>query len=313
MKGRFAPSPTGRMHLGNLWVAILSYLSTRRQKGQFVIRIEDIDRQRSKQEFSELMLDDLEWLGFEWDEGPRVSNNDKQYYQSYRGHYYESQLNEWSSKDIIYPCYCNRSRLQTIMSAPHFGELIPIYDGRCRDAGVKIFNEIAHKKVPSYRLKVKSCLIEYIDFWQGLVSVHIEEGLHDFILKRSDGMYAYHLASVLDDIAMGITEVLRGCDLLEPTVFQIYLYQLLGKKVPVYKHAPLLMDTHGHRLSKRQQSITIQELRQMGYSSHQIIGLLVEKTKLVDSRYVSSSGISLDELLDVSLDQDVLKKSTVIL
>ena len=132
MKGRFAPSPTGYIHLGNVWIALLSYVSTKQQKGQYVVRMEDIDTQRSKRELGEALLDDLEWLGFEWDEGPRVGGPESTYWQRERQTYYRDILEHLALEKLIYPCFCNRARLQSIASAPHAGEVVHRYDGKCR-------------------------------------------------------------------------------------------------------------------------------------------------------------------------------------
>ena len=259
MKGRFAPSPTGYIHLGNVWIALLSYISTRQQKGTYVVRMEDIDLQRSKRELGEALLDDLEWLGFEWDEGPRIGGPESTYWQSERQEYYANILECLELEKLIYPCFCNRARLQSIASAPHVGEVIHRYDGHCRHIDEEEVKMLSAEKDPSLRLSIDSCDIEFIDRWQGVQHIHLESELDDYVLRRGDGMYAYNLAVVLDDIAMGITEVIRGDDLLDTTGQQIYLYKTLQQclyskniKVPSYGHAPLLIDSEGHRLSKRE-------------------------------------------------------------
>ena len=264
MKGRFAPSPTGYIHLGNVWIALLSYISTRQQKGKYVVRMEDIDLQRSKRELGEALLDDLEWLGFEWDEGPRVGGPEVSYWQSERQTYYADILESLALEKLIYPCFCNRARLQSIASAPHVGEVVHRYDGKCRHLSKNAVDELSSIKEPSLRLAIDSCNLEFDDRWQGTQHIHLEGELDDYVLRRGDGMYAYNLAVVLDDIAMGITEVIRGDDLLDTTGQQLYLYNKLQQcyphkyiEVPKYGHAPLLVDADGNRLSKRQKSITI--------------------------------------------------------
>ena len=247
MKGRFAPSPTGYIHLGNVWIALLSYVSTKQQKGQYVVRMEDIDIQRSKRELGEALLDDLEWLGFEWDEGPRVGGPESTYWQSERQTYYGEILEHLASEKLIYPCFCNRTRLQSIASAPHVGDVIHRYDGHCRHLEDKLIKEFMTSKEPSLRLAVKSCDIDFVDRWQGFQHFHLEGELDDYVLRRGDGMYAYNLAVVLDDIAMGITEVIRGDDLLETTGQQIYLYKTLQSsftskniQIPSYGHCSII-------------------------------------------------------------------------
>lgn len=313
MKGRFAPSPTGHIHLGNVWIALLSYLSCKAQGGDFILRIEDIDKQRSKPELGQALLDDLEWLGFSWDQGPRVSQSDDMYWQSHRDAIYDEQITKWLKSGDIYPCFCNRARLQAVMSAPHVGDTPIMYDGHCRYLTKVEQEQLQLEKEPSYRLKVKDRIISFDDKYKGHQSFSIKAGIDDFVVKRADQMFAYNLAVVLDDIAMGVTEVIRGMDLLETTALQVYLYDLLGKTRPVYGHAPLLIDREGHRLSKRQSSITVAELRQSGMTSQEILGNLVKQTGLVSEIYLDSQGrISLAQLEKIPLNLSTLKKINII-
>ena len=318
MKGRFAPSPTGYIHLGNVWIALLSYVSTKQQKGQYVVRMEDIDTQRSKRELGEALLDDLEWLGFEWDEGPRVGGPESTYWQRERQTYYRDILEHLALEKLIYPCFCNRTRLQSIASAPHVGEIIHRYDGHCRHLEDKLIKEFMTSKEPSLRLAVNSCDIDFVDRWQGFQHIRLEGELDDYVLRRGDGMYAYNLAVVLDDIAMGITEVIRGDDLLETTGQQIYLYKTLQSsftskniQIPSYGHAPLLIDSEGHRLSKRQKSITIRELRENQWSPNRILGELAIAGGLVEAHTLSRREISLAELIEIDLNLPSLSQKAI--
>ena len=318
MKGRFAPSPTGYIHLGNVWIALLSYISTRQQKGTYVVRMEDIDLQRSKRELGEALLDDLEWLGFEWDEGPRIGGSESTYWQSERQEYYANILECLALEKLIYPCFCNRARLQSIASAPHVGEVVHRYDGHCRHIDEKEVKMLSAEKDPSLRLSIDSCDIEFTDRWQGVQHIHLESDLDDYVLRRSDGMYAYNLAVVLDDIAMGITEVIRGDDLLDTTGQQIYLYKTLKQclhskniKVPSYGHAPLLIDSEGHRLSKRQKSITIRELRDNQWSANRIIGELAIAGELVKANTLHNREISISDLIEIDLNLPSLSQKTI--
>ena len=318
MKGRFAPSPTGYIHLGNVWIALLSYISTRQQKGTYVVRMEDIDLQRSKRELGEALLDDLEWLGFEWDEGPRIGGSESTYWQSERQEYYANILECLALEKLIYPCFCNRARLQSIASAPHVGEVVHRYDGHCRHIDGKEVKMLSAEKDPSLRLSIDSCDIEFTDRWQGVQHIHLESDLDDYVLRRSDGMYAYNLAVVLDDIAMGITEVIRGDDLLDTTGQQIYLYKTLKQclhskniKVPSYGHAPLLIDSEGHRLSKRQKSITIRELRDNQWSANRIIGELAIAGELVKANTLHNREISISDLIEIDLNLPSLSQKTI--
>lgn len=318
MKGRFAPSPTGYIHLGNVWIALLSYISTRQQKGTYVVRMEDIDLQRSKRELGEALLDDLEWLGFEWDEGPRIGGSESTYWQSERQDYYANVLECLALEKLIYPCFCNRARLQSIASAPHVGEVVHRYDGHCRHIDEKKVKTLSAEKDPSLRLSIDSCEIEFTDRWQGVQHIHLEGELDDYVLRRSDGMYAYNLAVVLDDIAMGITEVIRGDDLLDTTGQQIYLYKTLQQclhskniKVPSYGHAPLLIDSEGHRLSKRQKSITVRELRDNQWSANRIVGELAIAGGLVSANTLHNREISISELIEIDLNLPSLSQKTI--
>lgn len=318
MKGRFAPSPTGYIHLGNVWIALLSYISTRQQKGTYVVRMEDIDLQRSKRELGEALLDDLEWLGFEWDEGPRIGGSESTYWQSERQEYYANILEYLALEKLIYPCFCNRTRLQSIASAPHVGEVVHRYDGHCRHIDEEEVKTLFAEKDPSLRLSIDSCDIEFTDRWQGVQHIHLEGELDDYVLRRGDGMYAYNLAVVLDDIAMGITEVIRGDDLLDTTGQQIYLYKTLQQclhskniKVPSYGHAPLLIDTEGHRLSKRQKSITIRELRDNQWSANRILGELAIAGGLVKANTLHNREISISDLIEIDLNLPSLSQKTI--
>ena len=318
MKGRFAPSPTGYIHLGNVWIALLSYISTRQQKGTYVVRMEDIDLQRSKRELGEALLDDLEWLGFEWDEGPRIGGSESTYWQSERQEYYANILECLALEKLIYPCFCNRARLQSIASAPHVGEVVHRYDGHCRHIDEKEVKILSAEKDPSLRLSIDSCDIEFTDRWQGVQHIHLEGELDDYVLRRGDGMYAYNLAVVLDDIAMGITEVIRGDDLLDTTGQQIYLYKTLQQclhskniKVPSYGHAPLLIDSEGHRLSKRQKSITIRELRDNQWAANRIIGELAIAGGLVKANTLHNREISISDLIEIDLNLPSLSQKTI--
>lgn len=161
MKGRFAPSPTGYIHLGNVWIALLSYISTRQQNGKYVVRMEDIDLQRSKRELGEALLDDLEWLGFEWDEGPRVGGPEVSYWQSERQTNYADILEYLALEKLIYPCFCNRARLQSIASAPHAGEVVHRYDGKCRHLCDFEIQDLRNIKEPSLRLSVNTCDLNF--------------------------------------------------------------------------------------------------------------------------------------------------------
>lgn len=274
VRTRFAPSPTGYMHLGNVWVACLNFLYTREHRGRIVLRIEDIDRARSKKEFAAGIMEDLEWLGLTWDEGPDTENSYGSAIQSERTAIYEEVIHNFSENDLVYPCFCTRARLHSIASAPHRGEAMPVYDGHCRYLTAE--EREKETKKPSWRLKVlQEETVSYHDILRGDFSEKIIPEADDFVIRRADGMMAYQLAVSIDDGAMGITHVIRGDDLLSSTPYQVYLLQKLGYKVPQYAHLPLLVDKEGVRLSKRQHGITIRSLKENGMTAGDILGLLM--------------------------------------
>ena len=299
MKGRFAPSPTGHMHVGNLWVAFLSYWSARRQDGEYIVRIEDVDTQRSKPMYADHILKDLSWLGFTWDEAPT--------YQSQRLDLYETYLQTLQSARRLYPCYCNRARLQEISSAPHQGETHHVYDGYCLTHTPHI-----SERPPSWRFHMHDESGSFIDLYRGRVNYTIQSGGDDIVLKRWDGMIAYHLAVVIDDYEMGVTEVVRGNDLLPVTGHQIALAQALGFPALQYGHVPMLVDGEGYRLSKRQQSITIRDLQKQGPSAEQLWAWFAVETGLLTTGDLPiCREVTLSELLTIDIPKKLLEQDTI--
>lgn len=272
VRGRFAPSPSGRMHLGNVTAALLSWLSARSQQGSWVLRIEDLDPQRSRRAFSEQILDDLRWLGLDWDETPL--------WQSERTVIYEEKLSELQKKNLIYPCYCSRADLHSA-SAPHGTDGELLYSGRCRNLSEQEKYALEKIRRPAMRIRADDRVIALKDGLQGEVVLRLDQTCGDFIVRRSDGVFAYQLAVVIDDGLTGITEVDRGMDLLSSTPRQLYLYHSLGLPVPKVYHIPLLMNEHGQRLSKRDQALDLGELRQR-WSAPELIGKLAWMTGLRD-------------------------------
>ena len=272
VRGRFAPSPSGRMHLGNVTAALLSWLSVRSQQGSWVLRIEDLDPQRSLRSFAEQIMDDLRWLGLDWDETPL--------WQSERTAIYEEKLGELQKKNLIYPCYFSRADLHSA-SAPHGTDGELLYSGRCRNLSEQEKRTLEKTRRPAMRVRVDNRVIALKDGLQGQGVSRLDQTCGDFIVRRSDGVFAYQLAVVIDDGLTGITEVVRGMDLLSSTPRQIYLYQCLGLPVPEFYHIPLLMNEHGQRLSKRDQALDLGELRQR-WSAPELIGKLAWLTGLRD-------------------------------
>ena len=271
IKGRFAPSPTGRMHLGNVFSALLSWLSAKSQGGTWLLRIEDIDPQRSKQEYAELIMDDLHWLGLDWNEGP--------YYQSERGDIYEHYLKQLTDNGLTYPCYCTRADILATQ-APHESDGRVVYKGTCRNLapGVKTGPAAIRMKVPSEGKGILS----FTDGHYGMQTIDLTTHCGDFIVRRKDGAWAYQLAVVVDDALMGINEVVRGCDLLLSSPQQIYLAQQLGFAPPHFTHLPLLCNKQGQRLSKRDQSLDMAALRTSN-TPEEIIGMLAHAAGLQQS------------------------------
>lgn len=268
MTGRFAPSPTGEMHLGNVLAALLSWLSARQQGGLWRLRIEDLDPQRSRQEYADRLMRDLEWLGLTWD-GEVV-------YQSQRTAIYEQYLQQLH--ELTYPCTCTRNEILAAQ-APHESDGRVVYPGTCRPNGVESQKSKVESLITSIdrpaaiRLMVPDELIEYEDLVYGHQAVNLATHCGDFILRRSDGVFAYQLAVVVDDAEMGVTEIVRGRDLLLSAAQQHYLRRILGFTQPVYCHHPLLVNTQGQRLCKRDQSLAIGAMRQRS-TAEQIIGKL---------------------------------------
>ena len=266
--GRFAPSPTGRMHLGNVFSALLSWLSARAQGGTWLLRIEDIDPQRSRHEYADMLMDDLQWLGLEWDGKPC--------WQSQRGDIYARYLQQLTEAGLIYPCYCTRADILATQ-APHESDGRVVYKGTCRNLPPG-----THTGPAALRMKVPDegrGIVTFTDGHYGTHTVDLTTQCGDFIVRRKDGAWAYQLAVVVDDALMGINEVVRGRDLLLSSPQQIFLAQQLGFTPPRFTHLPLLCNTAGQRLSKRDKSLDMGCLRQR-FTPNQIIGLLAHAAGL---------------------------------
>lgn len=255
------------MHLGNVFSALLSWLSAKAQGGEWLLRIEDIDPQRSRQEYADLLMEDLEWLGLTWDEGP--------YYQSQRYDIYEEYLDKLKAKGLVYPCYCTRADILATQ-APHESDGRVVYKGTCRPKGLllqDITNKISSAWGYSLRLIVPDKDITFVDGHYGEQSVNLAKQCGDFIVRRKDGAWAYQLAVVIDDALMGVTEVVRGCDLLLSSPQQIYLSGLMDFTPPSYTHLPLLCNEDTQRLSKRDKSLDMGVIRQK-HSAEEVMGFL---------------------------------------
>lgn len=281
-RGRFAPTPSGHLHLGNAWTALLSWWQIRSEGGEYVLRIEDIDKARSKPEYAAQLVEDLLWLGIDWDEGPDRGGPCAPYRQSEREERYDDALRRLLQDGWLYPCYCSRSELMKIASAPHgLGSEGPVYPGSCRRLSADEQAEKAAVKVPSMRFAMPDEPLGFVDLLAGRQETAAGSG-GDFVVKRADGMFGYQLAVVLDDAAMGITDVLRGYDLLCSTPRQLWLYAALGLKPPQFAHVPLLCGPEGQRLSKRDKSLTLAAIREAGTGAEEVVGQLAWLGGLVE-------------------------------
>jgi len=281
LRGRLAPSPTGHLHVGNAWAFLLCWLGVRAGGGQLVLRMEDIDPDRSRPEFAEEIMRDLEWLGLDWDEGPDVGGPLGPYAQSLRLERYAEVIEELTSMGRTYPCYCSRKELRTMASAPHLEDVGPIYPGTCLLLSPEQRREReAQGRRSSLRLQGSGETV-FHDLVHGEVRLGWSECGGDFPLRRSDGVVSYQLAVAVDDMDQRIGIVVRGADILPCTPRQILLLRLLGAQVPRYAHVPLLLDHTGERLAKRHQACELRALRTAGIDPRAVAGYLAFRAGLL--------------------------------
>ena len=271
-KGRYAPSPSGRMHLGNLMCSLLAWLSARAQGGRVVLRIEDLDAARCPRRYADLLEQDLTWLGLGWDEGGSTGGPDGSYYQSERFHIYREYYDKLAEMGLVYPCFCSRSQLHAA-SAPHRSDGQVLYAGTCRGLTPSEVADRSRQRPPAWRVQVPDRTIGFTDGHMGYYEENLAADCGDFLLRRADGVYAYQLAVVVDDALMGVTQVVRGADLLSSTPRQLWLYEVLGLKAPAFYHLPLLLAADGRRLSKRDGDVSLEQLAAK-YTPEEIIGRL---------------------------------------
>ena len=276
MVGRFAPSPTGRMHLGNVFCALLSWLSAKSKGGEWRLRIEDLDPGRSRRDFAMQLQEDLQWLGLPWD-GEVV-------WQSSRGDIYAHYLRLLQDAGLTYPCFCTRADIMATQ-APHESDGRIVYAGTCRG---KILDEMDKNTPAAIRFIVSDEVITFTDGHYGEQSVNLAKHCGDYILRRKDGAWAYQLAVVVDDALMGVTEIVRGRDLLLSTPQQLHLYRTLGFKEPSFFHHPLLINENGQRLCKRDLSMDIGLLREKHKNPDEIVGFLAFLAGILPSPTASS-------------------------
>ena len=268
--GRFAPTPSGRMHLGNVFAAMVAWLSVRSRGGQLVLRMEDLDTERTSAEYAAVLRDDLRWLELDWDlETPP---------QSQRSHVYDRYFEMLREKGLLYPCYCTRSQLHNV-NAPHLADGTYVYPGTCR--GLSEAQRAAFGRAPSWRVRVPDRQYRLADLCQGEFRQNLTEECGDFVVRRADGVYVYQLAVTVDDGESGVTEVVRGMDLLGSAPRQMYLQELFGFPHPQYGHVPMLLSPDGRRLSKRDRDLDLGILRQ-NMTAQQLLGRLAFSAELID-------------------------------
>lgn len=304
------------MHLGNAFAALLCWLGARSAGGGLVLRIEDIDPERSREEYVRLILEDLRWLGLDWDEGPDVGGGHGPYRQSERLEEYDAVLSSLGS--AVYPCYCTRREVREAVGAPQRRNAGPGYPGTCRHLSAPERKAREQEgRSPALRLVFPEAVREFADLVLGPVSLDTAELGGDFPVRRSDGVHAYQLAVVADDIAMGINQVVRGADILDSTPRQLRLYELLGQAAPVYAHVPLLVDEAGRKLSKRHRSLELVRLRERGVRPEAVIGYLAYLGGLVPEMRPCTPAALLEEFafsrlrggplrVDAAVERDLL-------
>ncbi|MGC4120203.1 MAG: tRNA glutamyl-Q(34) synthetase GluQRS [Myxococcales bacterium] len=289
VRGRYAPSPTGALHVGNARTALLAWLQIRTLGGAFVMRIEDLDRARNVKGGVEALLDDLKWLGLDWDEGPDpVGGPCAPYEQTRREAIYEAALARLSEQGRIFECFCSRQEIAAAASAPHGPQDDgPRYPGTCLRLGAAgLAPKRATGRKAALRFVAKPGAMTFEDGLHGRVTLDVAETVGDFVVRRADGIHAYQLAVSVDDALMGITHVLRGDDLLTSTPRQLQILEALGLPAPRYFHVPLMIGADGQRLSKRKGDINLAWLREHGVKPQRLVAELARTCGLTDAKEI---------------------------
>lgn len=248
--GRFAPTPSGRMHLGNVFSALIAWLSVKSRGGEMVLRMEDLDTQRTSREYGDILRQDLTWLGLLWDRETEP--------QSQRSAVYDRYFDRLQQQGLLYPCYCTRSQLHSV-NAPHLSDGTYVYPGTCRNLTKE--QQAAFGRNPAWRVRVPDRLWSVEDRIQGHYESNLARDCGDMVVRRADGVYVYQLAVTVDDGEAGVTEVVRGSDLLSSAPRQMYLQELFGFPHPTYAHVPMLLSPDGRRLSKRDRDMDMGAIR----------------------------------------------------
>ena len=291
--GRFAPTPSGRMHLGNVFAGLISWLSVKARNGEWVLRMEDLDTLRTSAEFAQVLRQDLLWLGLGWDRETEP--------QSQRSPVYDRYFDRLRELGLLYPCYCTRSQLHSV-NAPHLSDGTYVYPGTCRNLA-----EAPAGRAPAWRVLVPDRVYTVEDKCQGHYEMNLATDCGDFVVRRADGVYVYQLAVTVDDGETRVTEVVRGMDLLSSSPRQMYLQEILGFATPEYGHVPMLLAPDGRRLSKRDKDLDLGYLRTT-MSPEALIGSLAFASGLIDQK----AAISAAELA-AEFSWDKLKKEDIYL
>lgn len=285
VRGRFAPSPTGRMHAGNIFASLMCWLIVKSYNGTMVLRLDDLDIERSRSEYSETLMADLELLGLTWDEGP--------YRQQGRDEAYAAAFEKLAHDDLLYPCFCTRADLKAA-SAPHRGEKA-VYPGTCAALSDTEVARRSKERKPAWRVRVPDAVYALHDLVQGDFAQRLSSECGDFVVRRSDGLFAYQLATVVDDAEEGINLIVRGMDLLVSTPQQMFLQEALGYSRSSYAHVPLFVSARDRRLSKRDKDAGMDELIARFGSPEAILGHIAFLGGIIDR----DCPVSCEELLDV--------------